>query len=287
MRETYAVTILDQKTKRLRKETGNEKLRSALDTGRSPQELFRLAIVRPSKMLAFSPIVLLFSLYMAIIYGYLYLIFTAMPALFENQYGFSTGSVGLAYIGIGVGSLIGLLIAGALSDPVVRMLTKRYGGEPKPEYRLPALFLASLFVPLGLFLFGWTAEKNYHWFCPILGTAFLGLGMIAAFVCRVAPELEFSKLVFILLTIKKMPISVYLVDAYGLYSASAIAASTVLRSLLGALLPLAGRRLYMDLGLGWGTSLLAFISVVMIPVPIVFWTQGERIRNYTFFHAQF
>jgi hypothetical protein len=40
-----------------------------------------------------------------------------------------------------------------------------------------------------------------------------------------------------------MPISTYLIDAYSLYAASALAANTVLRSLTGALLPLAGPKM--------------------------------------------
>lgn len=74
MRESYAYVILQRKiTGRLRKETGNPHLRSALDNGRDPKELFRFSILRPIKMLFLSPIVILMSLYMATIYGYLYL----------------------------------------------------------------------------------------------------------------------------------------------------------------------------------------------------------------------
>ncbi|KAH6877322.1 major facilitator superfamily domain-containing protein [Thelonectria olida] len=265
MRETYAYTILQKKTKRLQKETGNMKLRSVADTGRSPGALFRHAIVRPTKMLFFSPIVFLLSLYMAIVYGYLYLIFTAMPILFQQEYGFSTGSVGLAYIGIGAGSVVGLFIAGGISDPLVRHLTKKNGGEPMPEYRLPIMVIASVFVPAGLFLYGWTAEKGDHWILPILGTSFLGFGMMCAM----------------------MGSSVYLVDAYAEFAASAMSASTVLRSLLGALLPLAGRKMYDQLGYGWGTSLLAFIAVAMIPMPFVFLKYGERIRKRNLFGVEF
>ncbi|KAF7552301.1 hypothetical protein G7046_g7463 [Stylonectria norvegica] len=264
-RETYAITILQRKTNKLRKETGNPNLHSALDTGKTPKELFSVAIVRPTKMLLFSPIVFLFSLYMAIVYGYMYLIFTAMPGLFEFQYRFSTGSVGLSYIGIGIGSMIGLVIVGSTSDRSVAYLTKKNGGERKPEYRLPVMFLASFFVPLGLFLFGWAAQKNLHWILPIIGTGFLGLGMVAAF----------------------MAMSVYLVDAYVEFAASAMAASTVFRSLFGALLPLAGRQMFETLGYGWGSSLLAFIAVAMIPVPIFLLKYGERIRSRNLFNVKF
>lgn len=281
MRETYAYTILKRKTNKLRKETGNPNLRSALETGKGPKELFKLAIVRPSKMLIFSPIVFLLSFYMAIVYGYLYLIFTAMPQVFEGQYGFSTGHVGLTYLGIGIGSIIGLFIAGGSSDRTVKYLTKKNGGEPKPEYRLPVMIFASFFVPIGLFIFGWTAEKNYHWFLPILGTSFLGLGMICAFVSTPSRQLRH------LTNIPQMACSVYIVDAYLEFAASAIAASTVFRSLLGALLPLAGRKMYASLGLGWGTSLLAFIAVAMMPVPVVFMKYGERIRQRNLFDVKF
>jgi hypothetical protein len=84
-----------------------------------------------------------------------------------------------------------------------------------------------------------------------------------------------------------MASSTYLVDAFGVYAASAVAASTVFRSLGGALLPLAGGPMFSALGDGWGASVLAFIAVVMIPVPIAFMKYGGRIREKTFFNVKF
>jgi hypothetical protein len=79
-----------------------------------------------------------------------------------------------------------------------------------------------------------------------------------------------------------MPATTYLVDAYTIHAASVSAAATVFRSLLGSLLPLAGNSMYDALGVGWGTSLLGFIAVAFIPVPVIFWKFGERIRNSKF-----
>lgn len=76
-----------------------------------------------------------------------------------------------------------------------------------------------------------------------------------------------------------MCVQVYLVDAYIKYAASVIAAIAVLRSLVGALLPLAGLTLYSELGYGWGNSTIAFISLVMVPVPVAFRFYGARIRR--------
>lgn len=57
--------LLKKRTARLQKETGKSELRSALDTGRTPKQLFKTAIVRPIRMLYLSPIVFLMSLVMA------------------------------------------------------------------------------------------------------------------------------------------------------------------------------------------------------------------------------
>lgn len=64
-----------------------------------------------------------------------------------------------------------------------------------------------------------------------------------------------------------------------MYAASAMAANTELRSLVGALLPLAGTPMYKTLGLGWGNTLLGFLCIVMIPLPIVFYRFGKHLRK--------
>lgn len=79
----------------------------------------------------------------------------------------------------------------------------------------------------------------------------------------------------------------YLIDAHGVYSASAVAGSILLRSLGGALLPLAGGPMFDQLGFGWGSSLLAFIAIAMIPVPIAFMKYGEKIRQKALFDVKF
>ena len=184
MRESYAYVILQRKTNRLRKETGNLHLRSALDTGKHPKELLKNSIIRPIQMLFMSPIVFLLSLYMATVYGYIYLLLTTFPRVFEDQYGFSSGSVGLTYLGFGVGSCLGLIVCALTLDRLVVSLRNRHGGIAKPEYRIPVIFIGALILPLGLFLYGWTAEKKMHWILPILGTLFVGVGLFTIFVSR-------------------------------------------------------------------------------------------------------
>ena len=224
------------------------------------------------KLLVFSPIVLALSTYMAVVYGYLYLLFTTITEVYEGQYHFSQGTVGLTYLGIGVGSIAGVIIFGIASDKILKAKSKT--GEMKAEYRLPPMIPGSFLVPIGcefllqscelsltnvsiVFVYGWTADKHVFWIVPILGTGLVGLGLLATF----------------------MPIQTYLVDAFTIYAASALAANTVLRSLVGAVLPLAGQKMYATLGLGWGNSLLAFIALAMCPIPVIFYRYGEKIRT--------
>ena len=76
-----------------------------------------------------------------------------------------------------------------------------------------------------------------------------------------------------------MCIQTYLADAFTIHAASATAANAVLKSFLGASLPLCGLDMYNSLGLGWGNSLLAFIALGLAPAPWSFRFYGERIRT--------
>ncbi|KAJ0343290.1 hypothetical protein COL922a_000018 [Colletotrichum nupharicola] len=264
LHESYPYAMLKRKTARLRKSTGNEGLRSALDTSKTPGQLFKFAILRPPKMLV-SPIIFLMSAYAATVFSYAYLCFTTFPRIFKDQYGFGSGASGLTSIGIGVGFILGLLFVGAVSDPWSAYLTKKNAGVAKPEFRLPTLVIGAIFVPVGLFWYGWSAEYKAHWIVPIMGTALLGIGIVTAYTTT----------------------ATYLIDAYTVYSASVMAASAILRCLFGALLPLAGSAMFDALGVGWGNSVLGFISLAFLPLPFILFFYGERIRESKLFKMEF
>lgn len=254
-RETYEPALLEHRTRRLRAQTGNPELYQRYTNTASKHKVFARAIVRPTKMLLTSQIVLITSLHVGLVYGYTYLLFTSFGTLYETHYGFTQQQSGLTFLGFGVGCAIGLIILGTLSDRMARRCAG--SGEWKPEYRLPPLLPGSLLVPIGLLWFGWSAEAHVHWIIPIIGTTWVGLGTLSIF----------------------MPVQTYLIDAFPLYAASASAASTVVRSLAGAFLPLAGPSLYSALGQGWGNTVLALVALAFTPVAWVLLKYGERIRK--------
>jgi MFS transporter, DHA1 family, multidrug resistance protein len=70
----------------------------------------------------------------------------------------------------------------------------------------------------------------------------------------------------------------YLADAYPRYAASVLAGNDLIRCAFGASFPLFGAGMYHKLGVGWASTLLALLSCVFIPVPILLYFYGERIR---------
>jgi len=67
----------------------------------------------------------------------------------------------------------------------------------------------------------------------------------------------------------------YITDAYTVYAASALAASSMSRSVFGAALPLAARKMYASLGVGWATSCMGFVAIGLGCVPFIFMKYGR------------
>jgi hypothetical protein len=236
-------------------------------------------------MLLFSPIVLSLSVDMGLIYSYFYLLFTTFTPIFEENYHFPPSTVGLSYLGVGVGFLVGQVSFAKLGDMILKKCARRSGnGQLKPEYRLPLCCVGAFFIPIGLFWYGWSMVAHVHWIVPIIGTGFLGYGNALVFVGPSSPSRFFVPFYSAFVTLEgdvaQIAIQTYVVDAFTLYAASALAANTLTRSAMAAVLPLAAPKMYKVLGLGWGNSLLVFLALAMIPVPCLLMLHGEKMRKW-------
>ncbi|KAK8212323.1 major facilitator superfamily domain-containing protein [Phyllosticta capitalensis] len=258
LRETYPPLLLERRAECLRKATADPRHTSALATNQTTKQLWRSTSIRPARMAIISPVLGFMCVYTALTYGILYILFTTFTFVFEGQYGFSTSSAGLSYIGSGLGSLLGLAAVGKASDGILkRKMAAGVAIRPEDRLDLRITVPASLLLPAGLFIYGWSADKKTHWIVPMFGTAVASMGMIVVFIC----------------------IQTYLVDAFTRYAASANAANTVLRCILGALLPLCGLDMYDAMGLGWGNTLLGFLALALAPVLWWFYGWGEKVRT--------
>lgn len=127
-----------------------------------------------------------------------------------------------------------------------------------PEYRLPLLVPFSLFIPIGLFWYGWAAQARVHWIVPNLGCVIFAMGLIVCFNCAQA----------------------YVVDTYATYSASATGAAAFVRTMAGFSFPLFAPKMYDSLGVGWGNTVLACVALTFgLVAPIMLWRWGGWLRS--------
>jgi len=129
-------------------------------------------------------------------------------------------------------------------------------GELKPEERMPAAIVGALIVPVCLLWFGWTSRESVHWIVPIIGSSFFSVSALLLFNVVLN----------------------YLADAYPTYAASVLAGNDLIRSMFGAGFPLFAGATYHNLGVGWASTLLAFLGCAFVPIPILLYKYGERIR---------
>lgn len=188
LEETFAPVILERKAARLRKQTRNQNLHSEPTQSITVTEQFTIAAVRPMKLLITTPIVTLMSLYVAVTYGILYLLFTTFSFVFAQFYGFGEGAIGTTFLPAGIGMFVGVVVFGTMSD---RLVTKRSeaGLEHRPEVRILPMFTlpAGLALPAGLFIYGWTVENKIHWIVPMIGVVIFSCGLMGVMVSFPSP----------------------------------------------------------------------------------------------------
>lgn len=272
LHETYAPVLLERKVARLRKETGNIYIRS--EYTKTSSQYILLLLLRPIKFLVFSPIVLFLALHMAIAFSYLYLLLTTVPVVFQVTYDFSPSTVGLVFLGLGVGMVIGFVFCLYLIPKYIAS-KKAAGAAYTPESLLPLMIPGAFFIPISLFWYGWSIDRNAPYIVPIVANGFLGASFLSNFVSSPSNPKRYTSLTRPV----KVPIQVYLVEAFTIYSASAIAATTIFRCIIAAFLPMGGASMFKALGLGWGSSVLGFVSLAMLPVPFVFLKYGAWLRE--------
>ncbi|KAK7978502.1 multidrug resistant protein [Apiospora saccharicola] len=262
--ETFHPVKLREKARALRKETGDERWKAPMEKKtKSVARAIGISLLRPFQLLIWEPMCLCLCLFSAILLGTLYLFFGAFHLIFGAVYGFNLWQTGLAFLGI----MIGMLAAGA-TDPlwhrVYARLLEQNDGVPEPEFRLPPAVAGAVLVPIGLFMFAWTTVSWVHWMVPIVGSGIFGMGTLLVFT----------------------GIFTFLVDAYPKYAASAMAANAFTRCVFAAAFPLFGLQMYERLGYQWASSLIAFLTVAMMPFPYLFFRYGRQIRKHSKYATQ-
>ncbi|KAL4929771.1 MFS transporter [Aspergillus undulatus] len=254
--ETFGPAILKREAAKLSKETGNVVTPPLSKQNTDLKTIF----LRPLYMLVFEPIILFTSIYLAFVYALVFFYFQAYPIIFPEVYGFSIKITSLAFLPVGLGAASTALTAIYWDSKYEAALScnETWFLPFNPEFhRLPIACIGSVTLSASLFWLGWTAKSTVHWLVPVISGLFFGYGYQSIFTS----------------------LSIYVTDAYKIYSASALAASVITRSMLGAALPVAAKPMYETIGVGWATSLVGFVSIACLPIPYVLLWKGYWIRE--------
>ena len=260
--ETFPPTILSWKAKHLRRLTGDDRYYAEQEIERiSLTHRLRTALPRPFIMAIHEPVIVLITLYMSVLYIILFTFFDGYTYIFEQTYGISQGLTNTIFVGIFVG-----VISGSLTVPWVykRTLRAQQKAEQRGQKQFPPeerLWFAMLggapAVPVSLFWMGWTAYSGISIWSPILASVLFGYGVITIF----------------------MSCYMYLIDSYEMYAASGLTFATLVRYCCAGGMTVVGIPFYKNVGVHWTCTILGVLSLLMCPLPYVFFWKGSAIRK--------
>ncbi|GAA5830889.1 hypothetical protein JCM11251_001112 [Rhodosporidiobolus azoricus] len=260
--ETYVPYILHVEAKRLRKETGDDRWHSPMDKKEAEgiKAVLDRTVLKPFRMIVEEPMLLVITLYMSFVYGIVYLLFEAIPIVFEGQYGLNAGQSGMVFLALLSGGFLAVCLYIGYFNRVY--MKKHHAMRPKmvpPEVRLQPLLYAAPLLAVSFFWFGWTGawgDSVSKW-SPIVAIGTLGGTVLFVFLSG------FN----------------YLIDCYLWNAASALAINTVVRSAFGAGFPLFSNQMFSTLTIQGASSLLGGIAIIFVPVPFLLMKYGKRIRG--------
>jgi MFS family permease len=230
--------------------------------------MIRISVYRPFHLLTTEPVVFFFSLWVAFAWAVLYLTFGSIPLVFSTSYGFDLQQSNAIFAAMSIGAAIATLYSVYQDRLLARYLgysatkvqnpsrLRRSIDLSSPEGRLYFACLESIFLPIGLFWFGWSSFPSVHWIVPAMSVACATMGIYSVYLAT------FN----------------YLADSYGPYASSALAAQSFCRNMLGGIFPLVTIQLFNNLSFQGAGSLLGGLAALLTLVPWVLVFYGKEIR---------
>jgi DHA1 family multidrug resistance protein-like MFS transporter len=242
----------------LRKLTGNPNLKSQGEIGQAGLSLRKVAydaLVIPWKINLLDPAICFSSIYTGLVYSIFYSFFEVFPLVFVDIYKMNLGLMGVVFLTVPIGVALAMGCYFCFLFWVVNpnMRTK---GPAAPEQRLLPAVIASIIIPVGLFIFGWTSRSSIHWIVPCIGAVLISGGMITVIQCML----------------------LYVAMAYPIYSASLFAGNDFARSSLAFAGIMWSGPLFHNLGIGKGCTLLAGLTIGCIFGVVFLYLQGAKLR---------
>lgn len=175
--ETFVPRLLTLKARRLRYETKNWAIHSQQEETPVDVKVFVVRyLTRPFQMLFQEPILLLLTLYISFVYGFLYLLFSAYPYSFVLERGYSEAIGALPFIAIFVGILGAAAYISHYTLTTIKTSFEKHGSIIPEERLLPSIW-GSILLVIGCFWFAWTSFPSINPWPQIISGIPIGAGI--------------------------------------------------------------------------------------------------------------
>ncbi|KAK3072265.1 hypothetical protein LTR53_007117 [Teratosphaeriaceae sp. CCFEE 6253] len=220
-------------------------------------KMITISLYRPFRLLFTEPVVFFFSLWISFAWSILYLLFSAIPVVFQTNHAFSLQQTDSVFAAICVGAILSTLIS-VYQERVARryLSATRRAFLDTPEGRLYFACLQSTLLPIGCFWFAWTSFPSDPWIVPTLAIGCATMGIYSIYLA----------------------VFNYLADSYGRYASSALAAQSFCRNMLAGAFPLFTKQMFTAMTYQGAGSFLGGFAALLTIVPWVLIFYGPRIR---------
>lgn len=175
--ETFVPRLLTLKARRLRFETKNWAIHSQQEETPVDVKVFvSRYLTRPFQMLFQEPILLLLTLYISFVYGFLYLLFSAYPYSFVKERGYSEAVGALPFIAIFIGILGAAAYISHYTMTTIKTSFEKHGNIIPEERLLPSIW-GSILLVIGCFWFAWTSFPSITPWPQIVSGIPIGAGI--------------------------------------------------------------------------------------------------------------
>ncbi|KAG6911527.1 hypothetical protein DXG01_011829 [Tephrocybe rancida] len=242
-----------------RKETQDDRFYAPMERDIvTPIQRAERVLARPFIIFIQEPMLIALTAYISFVYGCLYLLFQAYPVVFTEGHNFSAGMSSLMFIPIPIGGTAAVILYVLIYNPKYERLAEKFSPNTvPPETRLEIALIAGPLFSISFFWFAWTSFPSISFWAPMSSGLLMGFAICWIFLSLIN----------------------YIVDAYLPVAASAMASNTVIRSLCGFAFPLFANKMYAALGPRWASSLLGFVALAMVPIPLVLQRYGPGLRQ--------
>ena len=184
MPETYVPILARKKAEKMQRQCDNQNIIARSDlTKKDFKYVMTTVMTRPYRMFFQEAIVFFTCIYLSLVYGIYYLTFQAWPLIYQDLYHMSPGVGGLAFLPIGIGSVICAVIFLWWDRYLARAKEQGATWSQIEEYRrLPLACVGGPLWAVSLFWVGWGASPNVHWIVPMLSGVTLGMGFLLIFM---------------------------------------------------------------------------------------------------------